>query len=226
LKKPTLNYQLIQRFVRAFVQKEKVLIECENTADGKRRLFAAKLFVDSTGTNSSVSRQISAGKSITHVCPTVGTVATGFKRGSAEKEVDFSVGEILVTCEDAADNRQLIWEGFAGNPRRDEYTTYLFFYDSVESKADKSLLRLFEDYFEKLPDYKSKNGAWRVVKPVFGYIPSIHHHGWKNVKKNGNGQDFACRRRGGFIVSADILRLRFARAKFTKDDRANRNCSS
>ena len=171
------------RFVRAFVQKEKVLVECENTANGKRRLFAAKLFVDSTGTNSSVSRQISAGKSITHICPTVGTVATGFKRGSAEKEVDFSVGEILVTCEDAADNRQLIWEGFAGNPRRDEYTTYLFFYDSVESKADKSLLRLFEDYFEKLPDYKLKNGAWRVVKPVFGYIPSIHHHGWKNVKK-------------------------------------------
>jgi lycopene cyclase CruA len=171
------------RFVRAFVQKEKVLVECENTANGKRRLFAAKLFVDSTGTNSSVSRQISAGKSITHVCPTVGTVATGFKRGNAEKEVDFSVGEILVTCEDAADNRQLIWEGFAGNPRRDEYTTYLFFYDSVESRADKSLFGLFEDYFEKLPDYKEKNGAWRVVKPVFGYIPSVHHQGWKNVKK-------------------------------------------
>ena len=74
-------------------------------------------------------------------------------------------------------------EGFAGNPQKDEYTTYLFFYDSVESKADKSLFRLFEDYFEKLPDYKSKNGAWRVVKPVFGYIPSVHHRGWNNIKK-------------------------------------------
>ncbi len=171
------------RFVRVFVQKDKVLVECEDVKSGKRRLFAAKLFVDSTGTNSPVSRQINAGKSITHVCPTVGTVAKGFARGSDDQEIDFSVGEILVSTEDASDNRQLIWEGFAGNPKNDEYTTYLFFYDSVESKADKSLLRLFEDYFEKLPSYKKKNGAWRVVKPAFGYIPSIHHHGWDNVKK-------------------------------------------
>ncbi len=175
------------RFVRAFVNKEKVLIECEDAETNRRRLFAAKLFVDATGTNSPVSRQINAGKSITHVCPTVGTVATGFRRTNDlktdEKAVDFSVGEILVSTEDAADNRQLIWEGFAGNRRRDEYTTYLFFYDSVESKADKSLFGLFENYFEKLPDYKEKNGSWQIVKPVFGYIPSVHHRGWNNVKK-------------------------------------------
>lgn len=171
------------RFVRAFVLKDKVLIECEDAKTGAQRLFSAELFVDSTGTNSPVSRQLNSGKSVTHVCPTVGTVATGFKRGEGEKAVDFSVGEILVSTEDAADHRQLIWEGFAGNPRLDEYTTYLFFYDSIESKADKSLLRLFETYFEKLPDYKQKNGAWRVVKPVFGYIPSVHQRAWKNVKK-------------------------------------------
>ena len=171
------------RFIRAFVNKDKVTVECENTKNGKRRFFAAKLFVDACGTNSPVSRQLNAGKSITHVCPTVGTVATGFKRGEDDKEVDFSVGEILVSTEDASDHRQLMWEGFAGNPVKDEYTTYLFFYDSVESKADKSLFGLFEDYFEKLPDYKTKNGSWRVVKPVFGYIPSIHHQGWNNIKK-------------------------------------------
>jgi lycopene cyclase CruA len=171
------------RFIRAHVRQDKILVECENEKDGERRLFAAKLFVDATGTNSSVSRQLNDGASITHICPTVGTLATGFKRGGGEKEVDFSVGEILVSTEDAADDRQLIWEGFAGNPQKDEYTTYLFFYDSVESKADKSLLKLFENYFEKLPDYKQKNPAWRVVKPVFGYIPSVHQHGWKNVKK-------------------------------------------
>jgi lycopene cyclase CruA len=154
---------------------------------GQRKLFAAKLFVDATGTNSPVSRQINAGNSITHVCPTVGTVATGFRRGEYEKgdkkAVDFSVGEILVSTEDSADNRQLIWEGFAGNSEKDEYTTYLFFYDSVASSADKSLFRLFEDYFEKLPGYKEKSKAWRGVKPVFGYIPSVHHSGWYNVKK-------------------------------------------
>ncbi|MDQ3321511.1 MAG: hypothetical protein M3525_03510, partial [Acidobacteriota bacterium] len=154
------------RFVRAFSNKERVLIECEDLKNGRRRLFASKLFVDATGTNSPVSRQINAGKSITHVCPTVGTAAKGFLRGTDEKTADFSVGEILVSTEDSSDNRQLIWEGFAGNAQKDEYTTYLFFYDSVESKADKSLFRLFEDYFEKLPDYKTKTKAWRVVKPV------------------------------------------------------------
>ncbi|HXG85287.1 MAG TPA: hypothetical protein VNI84_14800 [Pyrinomonadaceae bacterium] len=174
------------RFVRAFSNKDKVLIECEDLRNGRRRLFAAKLFVDATGTNSPTSRQINAGRSITHVCPTVGTVAKGFAHGADEKNVDFSVGEILVSTEDSSDNRQLIWEGFAGNPAKDEYTTYLFFYDSVESKADKSLFKLFEDYFEKLPDYKTKNAAWRVVKPVFGYIPSVHHKGWNNVKKTAS----------------------------------------
>ncbi len=171
------------RFVRAYSNKDKVLIECEDLRNGQRKLFAAKLFVDATGTNSPVSRQINGGKSITHVCPTVGTVAKGFARGADEKTVDFSVGEILVSTEDSSDNRQLIWEGFAGNAGKDEYTTYLFFYDSVESKAEKSLFRLFEDYFEKLPRYKEKTGAWRVVKPVFGYIPSVHHAGWNNIKK-------------------------------------------
>ena len=171
------------RFVRAFVHKDKVLVECEDAKAGRRKFFASKLFVDATGTNSPLSRALNSGRSITHVCPTVGTVARGFKRGSDEKAVDFSVGEILVSTEDSADSRQLIWEGFAGSPAKDEYTTYLFFYDAVESKADKSLFRLFEDYFEKLPDYKAKNGAWKVVKPVYGYIPSVHHRGWDNQKK-------------------------------------------
>ncbi|HEY0460182.1 MAG TPA: hypothetical protein VGC97_13675 [Pyrinomonadaceae bacterium] len=171
------------RFIRAFVQKDKVLVECEDARTGRRRLFAAKLFVDATGTNSPLSRQLNSGKSITHVCPTVGTVARGFKRGAEERAVDFSVGEILVSTEDASADRQLMWEGFAGSERRDEYTTYLFFYDSVASRADKSLFRLFEEYFEKLPDYKAKNGAWKVVKPVYGYIPGIHHRGWNNQKQ-------------------------------------------
>lgn len=171
------------KFVRAYNQKNRVLIEVEDQNTKRRKLFAARLFVDATGTNSPVSRQINAGRSITHVCPTVGTVAKGFARGENADEVDFSVGEILVSNEDAADNRQLIWEGFAGSPRRDEYTTYLFFYDSIESKADKSLLNLFEQYFEKLPKYKRQTNNWRAVKPVFGFIPSYHHHGWNNQKQ-------------------------------------------
>ena len=170
------------RFVRCYIEPHRVTVETEDVRRGTRRLFAARLFVDATGTNSPVSRQLNEGRAITHVCPTVGTVARGFVRGDEPDKVDFNVGEILVSTEDARDHRQLIWEGFAGNPRHDDYTTYLFFYDAVDSPADKSLLALFERYFESLPGYKRAGAQWRVAKPVFGYIPSFHRHGWKERK--------------------------------------------
>ncbi|MDQ3755387.1 MAG: hypothetical protein M3371_11735 [Acidobacteriota bacterium] len=174
------------RFVRAYVEPHRVTIEMEN-ARGQRRRFAARLFVDATGTNSPVARQLNDGRAaLTHVCPTVGTVARGFARGEGPDKVDFSVGEILVSTEDASDHRQLIWEGFAGARARDEYTTYLFFYDAIDSRADKSLLALFERYFASLPQYKRAGAQWRVVKPVFGYIPSFHQHGWKRRKRTAD----------------------------------------
>lgn len=176
------------RFIRCYVQPERVVVEVEDVRTQQRKLFAARLFVDATGTNSPVSRQLNDGRSITHVCPTVGTVARGFVRGAEPDKVDFSVGEILVSNEDARDHRQLIWEGFAGNARRDEYTTYLFFYDAVNSPADKSLLALFERYFEQLPRYKRAGAQWRVLKPVFGYIPSFHQHGWANRKQTAEAR--------------------------------------
>jgi lycopene cyclase CruA len=168
------------RFIRAYITKEKTFVEAEEKKTGQRKLFAARLFIDATGTNSLISRQLNDGKSITHVCPTVGTVAKGFVRGEETNEVDFNVGEILVSTEDASDHRQLIWEGFAGSETRDEYTTYLFFYDAVDSPADKSLFNLFERYFESLQTYKKQGAQWRVVKPVFGFIPNVHHQGWSN----------------------------------------------
>jgi lycopene cyclase CruA len=172
------------RFVRCYVQADRVAVEVEEArAGGRRRLFAARLFVDATGPDSPVSRQLNGGRTITHVCPTVGTVARGFARGEEPDRVDFQVGEILVSNEDASNHRQLIWEGFAGSPQRDEYTTHLLFYDAVDSPADKSLLALFERYFESLPNYKRAGGQWRVVKPVFGYVPSSHHHGWMGRKR-------------------------------------------
>ncbi|HVF49079.1 MAG TPA: hypothetical protein VNA19_03265 [Pyrinomonadaceae bacterium] len=174
-------------FVRAYVEPHRVTVETWDARQKQRRLFEARLFVDATGTNSPVSRQINEGRAITHVCPTVGTVARGFVRGTdAPDKVDFNVGEILVSTEDASEHRQLIWEGFAGSPQRDDYTTYLFFYDAVDSRADKSLLSLFERYFASLPSYKRTGAQWRVQKPVFGYIPSFHHHGWQSRKRTSD----------------------------------------
>ncbi|HKR01688.1 MAG TPA: hypothetical protein VJT09_13495, partial [Pyrinomonadaceae bacterium] len=131
------------RFVRCYVQPERVTVEVEDVRTRRRSLFAARLFVDASDANSPVSRQLDEGRALTHVCPIVGTVSRGLTRGAEPDQVDFSVGEILVSNEDASDHRQLIWEGFAGSPARDEYTTYLFFYDAVDSPADKSLLSLF-----------------------------------------------------------------------------------
>jgi lycopene cyclase CruA len=167
------------RFVRAYVEAHRVSVEMEDSRSGARRLFAARLFVDAKGVHSPVARQFDEGRALTHVAPAVGTVARGFTRGEGADRVDFSVGEILVSTEDARDHRQLIWEGFAGDARRDEYATYLFFHDAVDSPADKSLLALFEHYFEALPRYKRAGAQWRVQKPLFGYAASVSQRGWK-----------------------------------------------
>lgn len=173
---------------RHLLRQSRVFRDCvevtlEDCGSGTSKTLRAKLLCDATGTNSDISRQLNSGRSITHICPTVGTVSTGFIHGKADDEVDFDIGEILVSTEDITEGRQLIWEGFAGSREKDEYTTYLFFYDSVDSPADKSLFPLFEEYFRKLSTYKKPGPNWKVVKPVYGYIPSIHHHTWKNAKR-------------------------------------------
>lgn len=178
------------RFVRAYVEADRVVVELEEAREvnggsvnsnggGRRRLFAARLFVDAEGMHSPVARQFNEGRALTHVAPSVGTVARGFARGEGADRVDFNVGEILVSTEDARDHRQLIWEGFAGARARDEYATRLFFYDAVDSPADKSLLALFERYFEGLPRYKRAGAQWRVERPLYGYAPGVHPRGWK-----------------------------------------------
>lgn len=168
-----------QRFVRAYVEADRVSVEVEDARTGEHKIFAARLFVDASGASSPVLRQLRGVRGVSHVSPTVGTIARGFVRGSEHGEADFGVGEILVSKEDASAHRQLIWEALAQNPARDEYATCLFFYDAVDSPADKSLLALFERYFESLPAYKRQGTQWRVTQPLFGYAESLQQqHGW------------------------------------------------
>ena len=169
-------------FVRAYVEPSRVTVEAED-ATGRRRLFAARLFVDASGASSPVARQLGGGHALTHVCPTVGTVSRGFARGEGPDAVDFTAAEILVSTEDASDHRQLVWGGFAGSAARGEYTTSLSFYDAVESPADKSLLSLFERYFETLPAYKRRGAQWRVVRPLFAHAPVFRPKGWRGAKR-------------------------------------------
>jgi lycopene cyclase CruA len=166
------------RFVRAYVERERVTIEAEGPG-ARRRYFRAALFADSAGADSAVVRQLNGGRGATHVCPVVGTVASGFARGLERDEVNFDAAEILVSTEDASEHRQLLWEGFAGSPQKDEFTTCLFFYDVAGSAADKSLLSLFERYFETLPAYKRRGAGWRVRQPLFGHLPVSRRRHWR-----------------------------------------------
>ncbi|MFL6334677.1 MAG: hypothetical protein ACJ754_15295 [Pyrinomonadaceae bacterium] len=170
------------RFVRAYVEPARVTVEAEG-AGGSRRFFAARLFVDASGADSPVARQLNGGRgAAARVRPSVGTVARGFVRGEGCDEADFRAGEILVSTEDASAHRQLLWEGFAGAPARGDYATRLFFHDTTDSPADKSLLSLFERYFESLPTYKRRGAGWRVERPVFGYAHAPRE-GWRTRRR-------------------------------------------
>ncbi|HLL76670.1 MAG TPA: hypothetical protein VK421_15555, partial [Pyrinomonadaceae bacterium] len=137
--------------------------------------------VDASGADSAVARQLNGGRAATHVRPSVGTIARGFARGGGADSVDFGVGEMLVSTEDASAHRQLLWEGFGRDERAGEFSTRLFFYDSTDSPADKSLLALFEQYFEKLPRYKRAGAHWQVVRPLYGHAAASRPAaGWKS----------------------------------------------
>ncbi|PWW82251.1 hypothetical protein CR164_04355 [Prosthecochloris marina] len=155
-----------------------IVIEVEG-ADGKPLFFKARVLVDVMGILSPIAMQLNKGRPQTHVCPTVGTVASGFR------DADYEVGEILASNEhadtSAGSSRQLIWEGFPGSGK--EYITYLFFYDAIDSDNDKSLLGLFETYFQKLPDYKALSDDFQIHRPVFGIIPAYSHRGFTRERE-------------------------------------------
>ncbi len=183
VRKSQTNSEVLEhaRFIRCYLRSNKVSVEVEDTRTGKHRLFSARLLVDSTGASSPVSQQLNGGTTVLR--PTVGTIAKGFVRGSEPDQTDFDKAEILVSNGDASDHRQMLWEGFGGNAQTGEFATSLFFYDSVDSRADKSLFSLFERYFETLPNYKRAGAQWRVLKPYFGHHPGLRPGGKGNRRR-------------------------------------------
>ncbi|MFM7543308.1 MAG: hypothetical protein ACKO5I_01595 [Ignavibacteria bacterium] len=148
---------------------------------GIERIINTSLFIDGMGAFSPIAKSLNPNAPFTHCCPTVGTISSGFKTGTGEREVDFSVGEILVTNEDMLpDGRQLIWEGFPSS--NDRFVTYLFFYDAIDSSSDKSLLNLYELFFEKLSSYKEPGEHFDIGRPLFGIIPSYSHKALGNAR--------------------------------------------
>jgi len=145
---------------------------------GDNEQYAARLLLDGMGTTSPLSLQRFAGKPYAGVCPTVGTVASGFVVGDAPDEHNPQLGDILLTVADAQKTQQYMWEGFPG--RGDELTIYLFYYDTlhpgkpIDTRPTPNLMELFEDYFTLLHTYKKSATDVHHHKPVYGYIPARH----------------------------------------------------
>jgi lycopene cyclase CruA len=165
-------------FVRCAVQPASGVTVDVLDSLGAGRSFAGRLLVDGMGSTSPVACQLNCGRPFSLVCPTVGTVARGYAKGSAKGAIDPSVGEVLVTTEDARNGRQLIWEAFPG--AGDQVAVYLFHYAEAGDKVD--LLEMFDCFFERLPDYKD-TGAVEVVKPVYGFIPAGYNVSLPGGKK-------------------------------------------
>ena len=154
-------------FVQCAVQPTAGVTVDVTHAGDERHSYAGRLLIDGMGSTSPIACQLNCGRPFSLVCPTVGTVARGYKMGNAPHSVNPEVGEVLVTTEDARNGRQLIWEAFPG--KEDQVAIYLFYYAEAGDHAD--LLELFDDFFQLLPGYKDTS-AVEILKPVYGFIPA------------------------------------------------------
>ncbi|GAC1631595.1 MAG: hypothetical protein NVS4B11_31950 [Ktedonobacteraceae bacterium] len=154
-------------FVRCAVQPSRGVTIDVTDNEGQQHSYGGRLLIDGMGSTSPIACQLNCGRPFSLVCPTVGTVAHGYKQGPGPKEIDTSIGEVLVSSEDARKGHQLIWEAFPGVG--DQVAIYLFYYAETGTRVD--LLELFDDFFALLPSYKDTENV-EVLKPVYGFIPA------------------------------------------------------
>ncbi|GCE11226.1 hypothetical protein [Tengunoibacter tsumagoiensis] len=154
-------------FMRCAVEpRMRVTVDVQDNG-GEVQSYQARLLIDGMGATSPIACQLNCGRPFSLVCPTVGTVARGYRQGTGSLEIDPTLGEVLVSTEDANKGRQLIWEAFPG--REDQVAIYLFYYAEAGQRVD--LLELFDDFFALLPTYKDTSDV-EVLKPVYGFIPA------------------------------------------------------
>ncbi|NJP05031.1 MAG: hypothetical protein HC837_05080 [Chloroflexaceae bacterium] len=179
--------------LRVAVELESVARRSDGSTTPLSETYTARLLLDGMGSVSPLALMRHQGDPFAGVCPTVGTVARGFVQGTGPRELDSTIGDILISVADIQTGRQFIWEGFPG--RNDELTTYVFYYAALRGPHAKhrstmhaprcdphpppgqpiySLLELFEIYFDLLPTYKQPGPDFQHIKPVYGYIPGRH----------------------------------------------------
>ncbi|HEY4034396.1 MAG TPA: hypothetical protein VGL94_10580 [Ktedonobacteraceae bacterium] len=167
-------------FVRGSVQPGHGVTVDVVESSGERHSYGARLLIDGMGATSPIACQLNSGQPFSLVCPTVGTVACGYRNGSALDEINPEAGEVLVSTEDARNGRQLIWEAFPG--AGDQVAIYLFYYAQTGGQID--LLQLFDDFFALLPSYKDTSTV-EIIKPVYGFIPAGYNISlpWQRERK-------------------------------------------
>ena len=154
-------------FVRCAVQSAHGVTVDVTDNKGQSHSYGAHLLIDGMGSTSPIACQLNCGRPFSLVCPTVGTVARGYRQGDTPDAIDTALGEVLVSTEDARNGRQLIWETFPGVG--DQIAIYLFYYAETGNHVD--LLELFDDFFALLPSYKDTSNV-EIIKPVYGFIPA------------------------------------------------------
>ncbi|MGQ4649020.1 NAD(P)/FAD-dependent oxidoreductase [Lyngbya aestuarii] len=154
-------------FIQADVEPEQVKVTLQHLPTKSPRQANGRLLVDAMGSTSPIALQLNGSRAFDSVCPTVGAViAKGFESGVW----DSNYGDVLNSHGDISRGRQLIWELFPG--AGEELTIYLFHYHEVNVENPGSLLEMYEDFFQILPEYRRcdlEKLVWK--KPTFGYIP-------------------------------------------------------
>ncbi|MFB2976214.1 NAD(P)/FAD-dependent oxidoreductase [Microseira sp. BLCC-F43] len=154
-------------FVRADVGQDGIVVQAKHLPSQSERIAKGRLLVDAMGTASPIAWQLNGGRAFDSVCPTVGAV---IEKGFDPGVWDSKYGDVLYSHGDISRGRQLIWELFPAED--DALTIYLFHYHEVNPDNPGSLLEMYEDFFEILPEYRRCDMdqlVWR--KATFGYIP-------------------------------------------------------
>ncbi len=128
-----------------------VAVEVEH-GDGNHEWYRGRVLLDGMGATSPLALRRFAGRPFAGVCPTVGSVVEGLEHGPAVDQHHPDVGDILVSITDTQRDRQLIWEGFAG--RGDELTVYVFYYDVLKNKEQRTGC-----HTQRVPGEQSNKGA-------------------------------------------------------------------
>lgn len=153
-------------FEQAIVSNNAVTVKAHSLVTHENIELTGRLLIDAMGSASAIAQQINQGKAFDSVCPTVGAVLEGIDPSVWDRKY----GDVLYTHGDISRGRQLIWELFPG--ANNEIAVYLFHYHQVNPVNPGSLLEMYEDFFNILPEYRRcdlEKLVWK--KATFGYIP-------------------------------------------------------